>query len=182
LEAGVGYSLISSPVYFNRDAMPVQHNGEVSILAISLEKDIKLWLFHFDHRLLLQTSFGTKDANGDEILPVPLLSANLRYYLQGSLVKNVLTAQLGVDVYYNTEYYAYAYNPAAGAFHLQHENSKIGTTPYMDAFLNLKWKRATIFVKMINVAEGWPERSYFSTLHYIRPESVLKLGLSWFFF
>ena len=173
LEAAFNYALLSGAVYFNADARPVQHNSEISVMAGTLKKNVRLWKLHFDHRLLLQ--YSTSDA-----LPVPLLSANFAYYLQSELVSNVLTAQVGVDAYFNTPYYAYAYNPGAGAFHLQNEY-EMGNCPYLDAFLNLKWKHATIFVKMVNVAQGWPESNYFSALHYIRPQSVVKLGISWFF-
>ncbi|MDR1680256.1 MAG: putative porin [Prevotellaceae bacterium] len=173
MEAAFNYALLSGAVYFNTDAYPVQHNSEISLFAGSLKKNFKLWQLHFDHRLLVQYSTAAA-------FPVPLLSANFTYYLQGSVVKNVLTAQLGVDAYFNTLYYAYAYNPGAGAFHLQRIH-EIGEYPYLDAFLNMKWKHAVIFAKLTNVAQGWPNSNYFSALHYIRPQTVLKLGISWFF-
>jgi len=175
LEAGFDYSLLSQYVYFDDDAKPVQDNGEISVLAVHVKKNFKLWLFRFDHRALLQVS------SNQAVLPLPLVSANFTYYLQGELVKNVLTAQLGVDAYYNTPYYAYAYNPGSGNFHTQ-QVREIGNYPFLDAFVNMKWKHATIFVKMVNVAEGWPHRDYFSALHYIRTQSVFKLGISWNFY
>ncbi|MDR0728978.1 MAG: putative porin [Prevotellaceae bacterium] len=173
LEAAFNYALLSNAVYFNTDALPVQHNSEISLFAGSLKKDFTFWLLHFDHRLLVQHSTSAA-------FPLPLLSANFTYYLQGELVKNVLTAQIGVDAYFNTLYYAYAYNPGAGAFHQQRMH-KIGEYPYLDLFLNMKWKHATIFAKIVNVSQGWPDNNYFSALHYIRLQTVLKLGISWFF-
>ena len=175
LEAGFNYSLLSKAIYFDTLAMPRQMNSEVNIMGFYLQKKFKAWLFHFDHRVLLQFS------SDKDIMPLPTLSANLTYYLQAELVKNVLTAQIGADVYYNTAYYAYAYNPAIGTFHTQKER-EIGNYPYMDAFVNLKWKHANIFVKVVNVTEGWTNGDYFSALHYIRPQRVFKFGISWFFF
>jgi hypothetical protein len=177
LEATFDYALLSDAVLFDRDARPVQEPAALHVLAGMLQQNFKVGLFHFDHRILLQTTLND-DA---ERLPLPTLSANLTYYIQGTLVRNVLTAQLGFDVYYHTRYRAYAYNPAAGAFHTQN-TTYIGNYPYIDAFLNMKWKHATIFAKMVNGAEGWLDKEYFAALHYIRPQTVLKLGISWFFF
>jgi hypothetical protein len=177
LEASFGYSLLSGAVYFNNDAQPVQHTGEISVLGGYLKKDVKWWLLHFDHRVLFQYS------SNPDILPLPLVSANLTYYLQGVVVKNVLTAQIGVDAYYNTPYHAYAYNPGAGAFHTYTQTeSEVGGYPYLDAFVHLKWKHAHIFLKMINVAERWPHSDFFSALHYLRPERTFKLGITWYFY
>ncbi len=175
LEAGFDYSLLSQYVYFGNDAMPAQHGSEISVLAGYLKKNFKLWYFHFDHRILVQAS------SNQGVLPLPLVSANLTYYLQGELVRGVLTAQIGVDAYYNTKYYAYGYNPDAGNFHTQNVR-EIGNYPYMDAFVNMKWKHATIFAKVINVGEGWPNSDYFSALHYIRSQRAFKLGISWNFY
>jgi hypothetical protein len=175
LEASFNYSLLSNAVYFDTTARPAQHNGELSILAASIKKDFKLWWFHLEHRALLQLS------SDKAVLPLPLLSAHLTYYLQAPLVKNVLTAQIGVDARYNTSYDAYAYNPATGAFYTQTQRS-VGNYPYLDAFVHLKWKHAHIFLKVINVAERWPNNDLFSALHYLRPERVFKLGLTWYFY
>ncbi|MDR3133509.1 MAG: putative porin [Prevotellaceae bacterium] len=175
LEASFNYSLLSGAVYFGNSAQPAQHGSEVSILAVSLKKDFKLWWFHLEHRALLQIS------SDNAVLPLPLVSGNLTYYLQAPLVKNVLTAQAGVDMYYNTSYYAYAYNPAIGAFYTQDRRSA-GNYPYLDAFIHLKWKHAHLFLKVVNVAERWPNNDFFSALHYLRPERVFKVGLTWYFY
>ncbi len=95
--------------------------------------------------------------------------------------KDVMTAQIGADVTFHTAYYMESYNPALGVFHIQNEK-KYGNTPYIDAFINVKWKRATIFVKYLNAAQGWPDNDYFAAPHYIRPQRVFKLGMTWPFY
>ncbi|MDR3350492.1 MAG: putative porin [Prevotellaceae bacterium] len=175
LEASFNYSLLSGAVYFGHNAQPAQHGSEFSILALSVKKDFNLWWFHLEHRILFQVS------SENTVLPLPLVSGNLTYYLQAPVVKNVLTAQLGVDVYYNTAYHAYAYSPGAGAFYTQ-DSREVGNYPYMDAFIHLKWKHAHIFLKVINVAERWPNSDFFSALHYLRPERTFKVGLTWYFY
>lgn len=175
INASIGSSLLKSPVFFDTTAMPRQSNEIVSILSIFLEKNFKLWLIHFDNRALIQFS------SAQDIVPLPALALNSALYIELEAVKNVLTAQIGGDLYYHTLYYAYGYNPAAGAFHTQ-RTRETGNCPYIDIFLNVKWKRATFFVKYINATEGWPNSDYFSALHYIKPQTVLKFGISWPFY
>ena len=82
---------------------------------------------------------------------------------------------------YTSEYYAQGYSPALGVFYNQ-KREKIGNTPYIDAFVNMQWKRASIFVKYINAAQGWPDSDYFSSYRYIRSQKALKLGIHWPFY
>jgi len=138
-------------------------------------KNFRVWKLHFDHRVLVQFS------SNQEQIPLPLVSVNARYYLQFQLVKDVLTTQLGADVSYHTDYYAPAYDPDTGRFRVQNER-KIGNYPYIDAFVNFTWKRATIFVKYLNAAMPWPNGDYFSALHYIRPQKAFKFGVTWPFY
>ena len=120
-------------------------------MAASLNYNFRLSSFHFHNRFLLQL---TSDAT---VVPLPLLSANLRYFFQFNIVKNVMSMQLGADVTYHTKYYAPAYNPATGQFHIQDER-EIGSVPYIDIFANVQWKKATIFIKYLNTAQGWPKK------------------------
>jgi len=39
-----------------------------------------------------------------------------------------------------------------------------------------------LFVKVTNVAQGWPEGDYFSAFPYIRPVRQFKLGIFWPFY
>jgi hypothetical protein len=175
LKVDASYAVLNDPVYYGIQGYASQHKGNVSIFAASLQKNFKFGFLHLENRLLLQMS------SNKEIIPLPEISANIRYYMQFELVKNVLTAQLGADVRYNTPYFAQAYNPALGIFHNQNER-EIGNYPYLDAFVNLQWKRASIFVKYLNTTQGWPDGDYFSAHNYIRPETAIQFGMHWPFY
>ena len=175
LEAFFGYSLLTNAIYCDTLGFPQQSGDVLNIMTASLTKNFRVWRVHFDHKALLQFS------SNQEQIPLPAVSANIRYYLQLDVVKNVMTAQLGADATWNTSYYAPAYDPDTGRFRVQNDR-KIGNYPYIDAFVNLTWKRATIFVKYINAAMPWPNGDYFSALHYIRPQRAIKLGMTWPFY
>lgn len=91
--------------------------------------------------------------------------------------------QIGANGLYNTAWNSPAWNPALGVFHNQTEN-KYTNGPYFDAFVNMQWKRATIFVKLENAGQGWPmkKNDYFSADRYIVTQRMVKLGVFWPFY
>ena len=89
--------------------------------------------------------------------------------------------QLGVSGFYRTEFYADAYNPALGVYHNQRVR-KIGNYPFVDVFLNARWKRANLFIKLDHANQGLIDNQYFTTLHYPYNPRMVKFGVSWMFY
>ena len=116
------------------------------------------------------------------MLPLPKLALNLRWYVDIDVVKDVMNAQIGVNAIVNSRWYAPAFSPDIGQFHLQ-EREKYGNIPYCDIFANIQWKRASIFIKYTNAfRESWDRPEYFSAYHYIKPASGIKFGIHWPFY
>ena len=174
MDASFGYALLSNNIYYDNEGIVRQNTSPMSIISATLRKDFTLWKFHLDHRVLFQYS------SRPEIVPLPLLALNLRYYLQFDVVKNVMQMQIGANGLYTTTWYAPAYNPVVGVFHNQHER-QYGNCPYIDAFVNVQWKRVSLFVKVVNVNMGWPCKKidYFSADGYINTQRAFKFGISW---
>lgn len=175
MEAFFGYSLLNNNIYLDTLGNAVQNTESMSVMTAWLRKDFRLWKFHMENKILFQLS------SKHEVVPLPKLALNLRYYLEFNLVKNVLSAQIGADATFNTDYYGQAYSPASGLFYNQRDE-KIGGTPYIDVFVNLQWKRASIFVKWVNAGQDWPDSDYFSANRYVRPQTALKFGIFWPFY
>ncbi|WP_320052019.1 putative porin [uncultured Acetobacteroides sp.] len=176
LDMGVRQAIVSKFIFFNKEALPEQIKGSVSISSLFFKKDIAIGHLHIDGQVLFQKT------SNEDVLPLPTVAVNAGVYYQFNIVKNVLKSQLGVDVQYNKAYYAYAYNPSVGQFHMQ-DKRKIGDYPWLDAFANFKWKRAAIFIKVRNLGEGLAgPNDYFSALHYPRVPLQLQYGLSWSFY
>ncbi|MDD6365208.1 MAG: putative porin [Bacteroidales bacterium] len=175
--ADVGYALLSNNIYYDTLAIVRQNSAPMSVISASLREDFTIWKFHFENRALLQFS------SNEEVMPLPLLALNLRYYFQFNVVKNVMQMQVGANAFFTTRWHAPAYNPALGVFHNQKE-AKYGNCPYIDAFINIQWKRACIFLKVVNVNMGWPmdKTDYFSAHHYIKPVRAFKFGIFWPFY
>lgn len=176
MEAYFGYALVNNYLYHDTLGISRQHTGLLNIMSAYVRKDFKLWWFHLDNQVLFQYS------SNKDVLPLPMLTFHLRYYLEIEAVKNVLKVQLGADARLNTLYYAPAYNPALGAFQLQTEEL-LGNNPYIDVFLNLQWKRVNVFLKVVNVGQYWPDGGMmFSAYHYIKPTMGFKVGIHWPFY
>ncbi|MCD8208101.1 MAG: putative porin, partial [Bacteroidales bacterium] len=177
LEAEFDYALLSNNIYYDNAGDIHQNGTAMSVMTASLMKNFKLWWLHFDHKALFQLS------SNDEVLPLPMLTLNFRYYLQVDVVKNVMQVQLGADARWFTKFYLQGYNPALGVFYNQNEE-KYGNCPFIDVFLNIQWKRTCIFVKGVNIGQGWPKSNvdYFSAHHYIHSQTAIKFGVFWPFY
>ncbi len=177
LDASFSYALLSNNIYFDTQGMPQQNERPMSIMTASLNKNFKLWKFGLDHQALFQLS------SNPEVLPLPMLALNFRYYFEFNVVKKVMEMQIGANATYTTKWYAPAYNPVLGVFHNQNIE-KYGNSPYIDLFVNVQWKNVCLFLKVINVNQGWPNKSkdYFGAHNYIKSQRAFKLGIWWPFY
>jgi len=169
-----GYALLANNIYYDTTSVIQQNTDAMSVFTGSLHKDFTFWKIHLDNRATLQFS------TNEEVMPLPLLSLNLKYYIQFDVVKDVMNMQIGANTFFTTKWYAPAYNPALGVFYNQ-TDAKYGNCPYVDVFANIQWKNASIFLKCVNVNMGWPfdDRDYFSAHHYIKPVRAFKFGILW---
>ena len=184
LSADVGYALLGNHIHYDTLAVIRQHKPVINVLSASLRKEFVIADFvHLDNRLLLQT------CSAQEVLPLPLAAANLKWFIEfvaqrdAAKLHPVLTMQIGLNLWYNTPWYAPAWNPAAGVFHAQNK-SLYNNGPVADVFLNMQWKRACIFLKLENANMGWPfdKKDYFSAHNFILTQRTLKLGIFWPFY
>jgi hypothetical protein len=167
-------------VYFGADRLPHQADGMISVTGLYLREDlcipIKSSSLNFNHRVMVQWS------SDQSVVPVPLVAAYLTYFFEFNVVKNVLRLQIGAEGRYNTLYYAQGYNPGTGQFYNQREK-ELGDYIWMDLFVNAKWKRMRILLKIQHLNDDlFGTRNYFSVPHYPMNKRILKLGISWNFY
>ncbi len=174
LDASFGYALLSNNIYYDNLGIARQNDKPMSVMTATLRKDFQLWKFHFDHRALFQLS------SDSEVMPLPMLSLNLRYYFEFDVVKNAMRMQIGANGRFTTKWYAPAYNPVLGVFHNQNKE-EFGNCPVIDMFVNVQWKRVSVFVKAVNLNMGWPmdKADYFTAAGYIGPQRAIKIGVTW---
>ena len=181
LDGSIGYALLSNNIYYDTFGIIQQNSTPMSVLSAYLHKDFVIGnLLHLDNKVLFQKS---SDA---EVLPLPELALNLRYYIQFPISKGAMVMQIGANAFYNSRWYSPAFNPVLGVFHNQNERL-YENGPYMDIFINMQWKRACVFIKYQNFLTGWPmeKKDYFSADRYIITTdgtAGLKLGIFWPFY
>ena len=178
LKAEVGYALLAGNVYYDTLGVARQNAQGMSVLSARLTKDFVFGPIHLDNSALLQLS------SNSEVLPLPLLALNLRWYAQFNIVDpKVLQLQAGVNLRYNTRWFAPAYNPVAGVF-VNQQQELYGNCPVFDVFVNMQWKKVCLFLKYENAGKGWPldKHDYFTAHHYIQAPAILKFGISWPFY
>jgi len=178
LSADVFYTLRGNALYYNETGVSSQYEGSINVLSASLRKEFVLWKFHFDNRVLFQLS------SNQQVAPMPLLAFNLRYFIEFTVVKNAMDMQIGANALYTTNWATPRFNPNVGVFYNQN-TQYYGSTPYIDAFVNIQWKRASIFIKVENVNQGWPDeygKDYFCGDGYIHAQRTVKLGIHWPFY
>lgn len=176
LDASFGYALVANMLYYDTTAVIRQYSEPVNIMTATLHKDFTLWRLHFDNRALFQLS------SAPDVLPLPKVALNLRWYIDIDVVKDVMNAQIGVNAIATTRWFEPAFSPDLGQFYLQ-TREKYGNIPYCDIFANIQWKRASIYVKYTNAfMETWDRPQYFSAYHYIKPQTGIKFGILWPFY
>ena len=175
LTGKVEYQFISDYVYLDREAHPAQHKGSINLIRASLSDEFRWKVWGIDAQLVY-----TMNSN-KELIRLPDFMARVSVYPTLSLFKNAAVLQPGVDVFYNTAYYASAYMPALRMFYLQDEK-KIGNYAYIDVFINLMIKRFRIFVKYQHLNSLWSESRYYMVPHYPLQAATFKFGMSWSFY
>jgi hypothetical protein len=173
-ELSANYALINNFIYNNTFGVPSQFEGQLLVLSAYADKNFNLRSLHFRTRLLWQK------ASNEDVLHLPDLSAFVTSYYR-FVISKVLFTQIGFDVRYNTAYYADAYHPATGLFHLQNQE-KLGNYPYIDAFANLRLKRTRVFFKMMNIGTEFINKEYYTTPGYPMNRRTFRMGVAWSFY
>ena len=180
LSADVGYALLANNIWYDTLGIVRQNTVPMSVISASLRKEFIAGPMHFDNKVLVQYS------SQPDVLPLPLVALNLRWYAQIPIQPGVMTMQVGANAFYNTRWYAPAWNPALGVFQAQNQRL-YENGPFFDVFLNIQWKRLCMFIKYQNVGRGWPmeRKDYFTADRYINTidgMEGLKLGIFWPFY
>jgi hypothetical protein len=173
------YAIIDNYVDFGTDAFPSQHEGGLSVAAITARKEVKAWKFHLDGEILLQQS------SNPDILDLPLFSTRSTFYFEHLFkfksTNGRLNVQLGADAIYHTIYHPYSFMPSTGRFYRQ-DNVTAGNYPFLNVFLNLKLKRARIFIMYDHLNSGWMGYDYHMIPYYPQNVRMLRYGIAWTFY
>ncbi len=172
----IDFNTVKNYIYFDTLALPKQQTNIINIMSGEVYKNFKIGRhICFNNRAIIQQS------SNDSLLRLPMYVGVHSLFYQFKIFKKVLKVQLGAEVYYFTKYFAPKYIPATSQFAIQNER-QTGDYPFVDAFINLNWKRARIFVKFEHANYNLLLVDYFMSPHYPLPPRNLKFGISWNFY
>lgn len=174
-EVGVGWDNTIDYVYFDTTAMPTQSSQNLMVLTAWCRQHFKAGHFHFDETAYVQKS--TKK----EVLSLPAVAVYSHNYYENAFFSQVLKFAVGVDLFFNTEFYGDKYQPSTMQFYNQRQE-KTGNYPKLDVFMDFGLKRAHIFLKYEHVNYHFSNGNYYSALSYPINPAVFKFGLGWNFY
>lgn len=174
-KAGFNAFSLTDYVYLNLASVPNKRDESIAITQAWASTDI-IWR-HFEIQL-----YGVfQNSSLPSVISLPEFAGRASASFNTALFKRALYLNTGLSLMYNTEYFADAYSPALRAFHVQN-TVKTGNYPYVDAFLNIRVKRAKMFLMMKHVNSGLLDYNYFMVPSYPMPDRGLRFGISWAFY
>lgn len=165
---------ITNSIFFNKNALPQQFEGNVQIISADLKQDFKLGHFTLENNVVYQLS------SNNDVIPLPTFSLFHNLYYHGKWF-NVLQVQLGVNMRMHTRYFAPAYMPATGQFYVQNK-TQVGNYPVMNMYMNYHLKFARFFFEYYHFNHWFMKGESFSMPDYPYNPTLFKMGLSWNFF
>jgi hypothetical protein len=182
---------ISNLVYYGAyDSAPINDRKQVSELRGPQQQSAskQLLIVAARHRFRVGKVFfdnqGTYTLGADstnEALRIPALVTESRVYYQTHVFKKALLAQLGAELYYQSAFKGYGYQPSVQQFFVQ-DRLTIRNYAVANVFLAADIKAATIFLKVAYLNQGLDHQGYFTTPFYTGYPRRLQLGVRWRFF
>lgn len=179
IHPSVSNTWVYNYIYYNTQGVPQQDGGLIKIFSPELTFELTVGRFHLDNYYRYTLASG----NGASYIHMPKHFDWLKFYYQNSLFKNALTMQLGIEVFYRSNYLANYYMPVTQQYYL--DNSFIHSSSYLvsNLFFNLKIKSVIGFVKLSNLNQlAQPNSGYFMTPYYPGMPFAFEFGLKWMFF
>ncbi|MFD2785483.1 putative porin [Hymenobacter rubripertinctus] len=128
-----------------------------------------------------QATYTAGAGSDNPALRVPALVGESRLYYQGSVFRNALFGQVGVQGYFQSRWQAYDYSPSTQQFFVQ-DHFTIRNVPVVDVFMSADIKTVGVFVKVAYVNQFLPQNGYFATPYYAALPRRVQFGLRWQFF
>ncbi len=185
-KGGLQYRDLGNHIYFRKDSyagtaqtvLPLQSSGRQRLLSPEFSLRVtflKSFIFRANvvYNKLLQ--------NDDGALEVPDLMVNTQLYYHGFLWRRNLEVNLGTETHWQSDYFAFGYDPVIQQYYRQDEVQVAGY-PIIDAYLDSKIKWARFFVRYHNILQLFRQTGYLSTPGYPGQKNILDFGFDFTFY
>lgn len=176
-EVGAAYTNNDGYVWMDSTFNIRQERKPISTYTAWVKQHFRVWKFHFVEQVYVQKS------SNEDVLSLPLVSVYSSNYIELTTRNKAMTVNLGVDVSYDTKFYADNYRPSTMTFYNQRFD-KQGNVIEGTAFIDLRIARCNIFLKYEHfdyyLRKGGG--NYFSAYNYPTNPPLFRFGLRWSFF
>lgn len=176
-EAGAAYTNTDGYVWMDSTFNIRQERKPIATYTAWVKQHFRVWKLHFVEHVYVQKS------SNEDILSLPLVSVYSSNYIELTTRNKAMTVNLGVDLYYDTKFYADNYHPSTMTFYNQRFD-KQGNVIEGTAFIDLRIARCNIFLKYEHfdyyLRKGGG--NYFSAYSYPTNPPLFRFGLRWSFF
>ncbi|MBK6347542.1 MAG: hypothetical protein IPF68_16745 [Bacteroidales bacterium] len=175
LKGGFNLYNLTNWVYLNELAIPEKQEESFSVSQVWGQAAFRFGKFDIG-------AFGAwQSVSKDELLHLPEIAGRVSGSFSTPLFKRALHFQAGLSVLYNSAFYADAYMPALRSYYLQN-SIKTGDYPYIDAFINIRVKRAKMYLMLKHLNSGLSGYDYIMVPGYPMPDRGFRFGISWTFY
>lgn len=177
LEPKVEITSVDNYVYFGTDKLPSQNSAVVLLNNYALRADFKFRKhFKFENHVI----FNNVTGDGSDAIRAPDWNFVGRWYYDNIVFNNYMEMQFGLDVRWQSAYFANAYDPITQQFHIQND-FEIPSYWTSDLFFAMKAKKLSIWIK-VKYLNQKKEQGYFNTPLYPATRRMFDLGLRWHFY
>ena len=172
----VGFENLTRYIYFAQGGLPVQHAGNIQVLSVDAQLNIRTKRFGMDNHVVWQLS-------GSEAIPLPAIVLYHNIYYYDSWFRRAMDVQFGVDMRYHTAYYAPVINPATGQFCIQ-QTEQVGNFPVFNVYANfyVRLLRLRFFAHFTHWNEYFMAKNYYSMSGYPVNPPQFRAGVAWHFY
>lgn len=170
----LNYFMAHNLVRLNEIYEPFIIEKAANLVQLHIFAPVRIKGFGLNLNAYLQYSNSTS-------LTVPLLAFKASPYYVFNFLRGKLKMQIGLDLMYNTSYYADGYDPVLHQFYCQ-QKMLVGNYAYLDANITLKIKRISFFFRAGHFLSGIAGYSYFSTPYYPAMDRRFQIGINWKFY
>lgn len=165
--------LLNHYVYLNDQFQPIQRERFCNVVQLHLYAPFYYKGFGTTANLYLQYS-------NSNAISVPLFAGKMNFFYRFPIFKQRAKLQVGVQLMYNTLYYADGYNPILHDFYMQ-QDTRVGNYLYLDAYIAMQVQRIQFYVKLDHPLSGVMGYQYFTTPDYPMQSRYFSLGINWRF-
>ncbi len=173
----VSVSTINDYIYFDKDKLPAQADlALINKYTLGIDFELNNGL-RFENEVI----FNGVSGDGKDAFRIPKWAVNGKWYYDGIAFNDYMQFQVGMNLRWQSAFYANAYDPVTQQFYVQDEFN-VKSYFVADIFFVFKAKKARIFAKITHVNQP-AEGGYMATPFYPGQQRILgDLGIRWLFF